>query len=171
MARNERDATMTRPRIERGIRSRVPVIAVLAVCTLLSGCGGHSVKNQAPFVQVTSWQLDGTDLQASLRLRNLNDEPLEVARLTLDAVVQDVPLARYAEARTIQVAANGFESLDLQLTASRAGAALLAELQNGDYPSLPYSLKGSVETADGKTFRFERDGHVYTVPGKPGHFR
>lgn len=155
--------------------SKAPVLssamAFVGASLLLMACSGQSVKDQAPFVQVTAWRLEGSGLQASLRLRNLNDEPLELARLKISATVQDAPLASHEEARRVQVAANGFESVELTMSAAPEGARLLAELQAGEHSSLPFRLDGSVETSSGKIFRFEREGHVYPVPGKPGHFR
>jgi hypothetical protein len=32
-------------------------------------------------------------------------------------------------------------------------------------------LKGTVISKDEGTLRFEHEGHIYPLPGKPGHFR
>jgi len=44
-------------------------------------------------------------------------------------------------------------------------------LQNGDVKSLPYSLRGSVSTREEGILYFEYEGHIYPLPGRPGHFR
>jgi len=48
---------------------------------------------------------------------------------------------------------------------------LLNSLQNGEVQSLPYTLKGSVSSIDDGSLHFEHEGHIYPLPGRPGHFR
>ncbi len=144
--------------------------AVLALL-VLAACGAKLVKNQPPFVQVSSWRSDATALHVDLRIRNVNDTALEIQRLRLEIVLRDSPLLTYDAPYRADVAANGFEVLNLQFSAAGDSIDLLAELESGVVNSLPYSLEGSVETAAGKKLKFDHQGHVYAVPGKPGHFR
>ena len=51
------------------------------------------------------------------------------------------------------------------------GVPLSEQLQAGDLKSLPYDFSGSVLGDGGRAYRFQRDGHIYTVPGRPGQFR
>ena len=57
------------------------------------------------------------------------------------------------------------------MNASDAGTALLEQLQAGDLKSLPYDFSGAVLADGSRAYRFQRDGHIYTVPGRPGQFR
>jgi hypothetical protein len=54
---------------------------------------------------------------------------------------------------------------------SETSRQLLDTLENGDVKSLPYSLKGFVTTLGDGTLRFEYEGHIYPLPGRPGRFR
>ena len=143
---------------------------VLAI-GVLSACGTAGVKGEAPFVQVMSWQIDGSRLGASLRLRNVNDSELEVRALQLDVQLDGQPLARYQGAHAVTIPATGFETLELEMTASEAGVELLQQLQDGTRTSLPYRLQGTISTAELGELNYNRNGHLYTVPGRPGQFR
>lgn len=138
---------------------------------MLAACGSRRVTDEAPFVQVTSWRIDGTLLSADVRIRNINEEPLPVTNLQMKVMLETTELFDYDGAHTTEVSANGFEILPLQIQASQAGTALLAELQSGRRTSLPYELSGRLRLGTGQVFPFEREGHIYTVPGKPGEFR
>lgn len=154
------------------IQPRLKTLGVAALClVVLSACGPRRVKDQAPFVQVTSWRIDGQQLSADLRIRNVNDEPLPLARLSMRVTLDDTGLVDYEGPHGTEVAANGFETLQLRMQATAAGTALLMALQEGERASLPYNLSGRVHLTTGQYFPFERAGHIYTVPGKPGSFR
>lgn len=146
------------------------VIAAVAL-TLLAGCGPKRVRGEAPFVQVNSWRIDGTDLFMDVRVRNVNDEPLPMSGIEFSVTLDETELVAYQGQHPVDVSANGFETLKLEMTASDAGTDLLAQLQAGDVGSLPYDFSGSVISQDDKKYRFRRDGHIYTVPGRPGQFR
>ena len=69
------------------------------------------------------------------------------------------------------IVANGTESWTVEVEESEASLELLNSLESGDIISLPYALKGSVSSKDEGKLRFEYEGHIYPLPGKPGHFR
>ena len=48
---------------------------------------------------------------------------------------------------------------------------MLDTLQNGEVKSLPYWLKGSIESIEDGTLPFQYEGHIYPSPGRPGQFR
>ncbi len=52
-----------------------------------------------------------------------------------------------------------------------AGVELLNGLQNGDHPNLEYSLEGVLLVGENEEMKVKRKGHIYPVPGRPGHFR
>ncbi|KAA9130928.1 LEA type 2 family protein [Marinihelvus fidelis] len=149
---------------------RLPALCT-ALLLLLTACGGGGVKGEAPFVQVTSWRIDGNALAVSLRLRNVNSEALVVDSIHLDIEVDDTPLATHIAQQRFEIAANGMESLELQLTAKDDGVAALERLSSGETGSLRTRIEGDVISPDEGRLAFHRDGHIYTVPGRPGNFR
>ena len=71
----------------------------------------------------------------------------------------------------INIVANGTEFWTMEVEEDETSRELLDSLENGDAISLPYTLKGSVNTEDEGNMRFEYEGHIYPLPGKAGHFR
>jgi LEA14-like dessication related protein len=145
--------------------------AIVLLLVMLSACGERGVRGEAPFVQVTQWNIEGQDLTATLRVRNVNSEELQLDQLELQVSLGEIRLLDYTAPLTETVAANGFETVDISARASEAGATELARLQAGEIKSLPVLLEGSVNDVKHGRLRFLREGHIYTVPGKPGQFR
>lgn len=147
------------------------LVPLAAVLFLAAACGPAGVRNQPPLVSVSSWRVDGDNLQFALRIQNVNDEELPLAALDLHVSLKDIPLLDYAAPHDIVVAARGSETLHLKATASEAGMEQLRELESGAAVSLPWALKGVVQTADDHQLTVSQDGHLYPVPGRPGQFR
>lgn len=147
------------------------ILLAIIVLPLLCACSSGGVKGEVPFVQVTAWKLQGETLQATLRLRNVNEEALKLRSLSLSVDVNQQVLAQYQGNHAVTVPANGFESINLSMVASQPGLALLLELENGQRSSLPYVLTGTIEAEGLGALVFNRDGHLYPVPGRPGQFR
>ena len=144
----------------------------LAMAILLAGCSSGQVRGEAPFAQVMNWSIEGQNLTASLRLRNVNDEPLAVNALALRVVLQEQEvLIDHRQAVDLDIPAGGFERVELQLDATPGGTALLQALEEKTLNSLPYRLDGNVESPDEGVLEFSREGFIYTVPGRPGQFR
>ena len=80
-------------------------------------------------------------------------------------------LLTYTGPADTNIVANGTETWSVEVAESTAGRELLDSLQNGDVKSLPYVLKGTFRTVDDSTMRFEHEGHIFPLPGRPGHFR
>lgn len=137
----------------------------------LAACSSSGVKGEAPFVQVMSWEIQGSELSASLRIRNVNDQELAIETLNLNVTLQQQELTSYRGSHSLTIPAGGFDSLDLSMTATEQGVELLQRLQQGEQSSLPYVLQGSVRAEGPGELFFSRDGHLYTVPGRPGQFR
>jgi LEA14-like dessication related protein len=149
---------------------RLLLIAALLLAAL-SACSSSGVKGEAPFVQVLAWQLQDTTLQVSLRLRNVNDEQLDVEGLAFTVWLDGTELANYQGRHDTVVPATGAETLELSLAPSATGLELLAGLQAGDPPNLPYSIDGTVRSGSLGELGFSRAGRLYPVPGRPGQFR
>lgn len=146
-------------------------LTLLASTLLLGACAG-GVRGEAPFAQVTGWEIDGRDLLVDLRLRNVNDDALKVQSLALTVTLdEDLELFRHQENRSVEIAAGGFETLRLEGLASTAGTARLEQLAAGEVPNLPYRLQGTIQSERFGELAIERSGRIYTVPGRPGAFR
>ncbi len=151
---------------------RLALVLCLALATAwLGACSSGGVRGEAPFAQVTGWRIDGHDLQASLRLRNVNSETLVVDELYVNIELDGTLLAQHQARQRFEIAANGFETVELAMTASDAGVAALQRLQAGETGSLRTAITGHVTSPDEGRLEFRRDGHIYTVPGRPGEFR
>lgn len=144
---------------------------LLFAITLLAGCGSQLVRNQPPLAQVSSWAVDGEELQIELHLRNINEEPMPLSAVNLTITVDDVLLARHRQALDTTVVTSGFESVPLRMSVTAEGLRELRALENGERKSLTYLMEGSVTTTGNRNLEFRRDGHVFTVPGRPGQFR
>lgn len=138
----------------------------------LAACSSGTVKGESPFAQVNSWRIDDSTLSMELRLRNVNDEPLELSSVKLDVFVErDVTLVKMRKAVGISIPAGGFETIQLQATATENGVILLGELSRKERASLAYRLEGVAESRKEGALSFRHDGHIYTVPGRTGEFR
>lgn len=149
----------------------LPKSLILAAVLTLAACSGAGVRGEAPFVQITSWELSGERLDAVLRLRNVNDEELTVQAVSLEVRAEDTLLLRVDRAVSLTIPATGFESLPLDSTVNADVIDLLRRLQGGDIANLPYVLEGTLQTAGTGTLRVRREDRIYPVPGRPGQFR
>ena len=153
-------------------RKRLQALVILLAGVFLNACSSNAIRGEAPFVQVNGWTLDGQRLTLELRLRNVNDEPLEVRGITLDGTVDgSTALFRHQQTLDFDDAAGGFESLTLETTASEDGAALMMRLEQRERPNLAYRLRGTISSDDSGELAVSVDGRMYTVPGRPGNFR
>jgi LEA14-like dessication related protein len=154
-----------------GLRAR-PLLFLLLCATWLASCSGNAVRDEAPFAEVSSWSIEGRELFVALRLRNVNDDPMQVEGLELDVELdQQIPLFRHRGNPGIEIAPGGFETLEIRAEASQEGTALLKALSDRERGDLPYVLEGTVITANSGNLPIRREGRIYTVPGRPGEFR
>ncbi|MDH3902752.1 MAG: hypothetical protein OEU84_17610 [Xanthomonadales bacterium] len=140
---------------------------------LCAACGAKVVRGASPMVRMTELSHQGDNINLQLSMRNLNGVDLEVQsidfRLTVNEDEKD--LFVYNGPVEAKIIANGTESWSVEVEESETSRNLLDSLEKGDIKSLPYALKGSVISKDEGTLRFEHEGHIYPLPGKPGHFR
>jgi LEA14-like dessication related protein len=155
----------------RRYAARTLLLLVLSA-TGLSACSGDVVRDEAPFVEVSGWSIDGRDLSIDLRLRNVNDDPMQVEGLELEVDLdRSVRLFRHQGQPGVDIAPGGFETLEIREEASQEGTALLQALSDRERANLPFVLKGTVMTANSGNLPIRREGRIYTVPGRPGEFR
>ena len=111
------------------------------------------------------------NISLQLSIRNVNGIPLDILNIDLSVSVNDNELFAYAGPVDTSIISNSTETWSVDVEESSASHELLDSLQNGDVKSLPYTLEGKITTKDDGTLRFEHEGHLYTLPGRPGHFR
>lgn len=141
---------------------------LLAACT---GCGSNQVRGQAPFVSILSLgNADGT-LQATVGIRNINDVALHVDTLVIRARSGDVALIDHASALNLEIDPNTTDDVVIEHRADQRALSLLESLESGAVASLPFSLDGSVHTGQDGNLRFQHQGFLFRVPGRPGQFR
>lgn len=140
---------------------------------LCTACGAKVVRGASPMVRMTELSHQGDNINLQLSMRNLNGVDLEIQsidfRLTVNEDEKD--LFVYNGPVEAKIIANGTESWSVEVEESETSRNLLDSLEQGDIKSLPYALKGSVISKNEGTLRFEHEGHIYPLPGKPGHFR
>lgn len=143
-------------------------IVLAAIC---AACGNKLIRGEAPIVQINELSQSGDEVSIHLSLRNLNGVALDVRGIDFRLSAEDDVLYAFQGPATTNIAANGTETLTVKLANNTTSRQLLERLQNGEIKSLPYSLEGTVGTAAEGDLRFQHEGHMYPVPGRPGHFR
>lgn len=147
------------------------VMLVIAVAGLTSACSAKIVRGAAPIVRMIELSHAGNTLNLQLSMRNLNGVALDIQTIDFSLSVEDGELFTYSGPAETNIGANGTETWTVEVEESQASRQLLEKLQNGDIKSLPYSLKGSISAIDEDKLHFSYEGHIYPIPGRPGHFR
>ena len=124
-------------------------------------------------VRMTELSHQDDNINLQLSMRNLNGVDLDIRSIDFRLTVNEDEdeLFVYDGPVETNIVANGTETWSVDVVESEASRVLLNSLENGDIKSLPYALKGSVTSKDDGKLRFEHEGHIYPLPGKPGHFR
>ena len=124
-------------------------------------------------VRMTELSHQDNNISLQVTMRNLNGVDLDVKSIDFRLSVNENEdeLFVYNGPVDTNIVANGTETWSVEVVESETSRELLDSLENGEIKSLPYALKGSVTSKDDGTLRFEYEGHIYPLPGKPGHFR
>ncbi len=147
-------------------------IALLAMAILLSSaCGNKLIRGASPMVRMAELSHKDNTISLQISMRNLNGVDLDVLTADMTILTEDGELFSYRGNVNINIAANGTESWSVDVVESESTKQLLDQLEQGEIKSLPYSLKGSVTSREDGLLRFEYEGHIYPLPGRPGHFR
>jgi len=85
--------------------------------------------------------------------------------------VRNDELLRHAGAIKLDIDPNATEELRVEKEPGAFSRNLLDALASGQQTSLPFLLEGRVHTRTDGDLSFRHDGHLYTVPGRPGQFR
>lgn len=124
-------------------------------------------------VRMTELSHQDNNISLQVSMRNLNGVDLDVKSIDFRLTVNEDKdeLFVYNGPVDTNIVANGIETWSVEVVESDTSRKLLDSLENGEIKSLPYALKGSVTSEDDGKLRFEYEGHIYPLPGKPGHFR
>jgi hypothetical protein len=145
-----------------------------ALVLLLGGsvsCGPPVIEGRPPFIGISAMQLAGDRLGADFRIANQNDVAMTVQAIDITITVNEVELVRENRELQLGIDANSAEEIKVEELPEAFTRDLLVSLQGGEVNSLPFKLQGRVRTLEDGYLNFEQKGHLYPVPGKPGHFR
>jgi len=146
-------------------------VLIMFTVMLCTACGANLVRGESPMVRMNELSHQDDSITLQLSMRNVNGVPLDIMEIDFSLSVNEDELFTYNGPVDTDIVANGTEIWSVDVAESKTSRELLDSLQNGDVKSLPYSLKGSIITKDDGIMRFEREGHIYPLPGRPGHFR
>jgi hypothetical protein len=144
---------------------------IFLMTLMITACGAKIVRGASPMVRMTELSHEDNQITLELRMRNLNGVELEVQSIDFSLSISDEQLFVYNGPVETNIVANGTETWSVKVEESRTSLDLLNTLQNGAVKSLPYALEGSVMSEADGTLHFEHEGHIYPLPGRPGHFR
>ena len=154
-------------------RKHLGLSLLLLSVLLCTACGTQVIRGASPLVRMTELSHRDDTINLQLSMRNLNGVDLDVMSIDFRLTVNEDEdeLFVYNGPVESNIVANGTETWSVEVVESEASRILLNSLENGDIKSLPYALKGSVTSKDDGKLRFEYEGHLYPLPGRPGHFR
>ncbi len=157
-------------RIRRNIRLASLLILSLALLAV-TGCGPNVIKGRPPFVSISSMSLDGSTLTTRFDIANQNGVAMNIDTAEISVMVRDTELIRYDSNEPLEVGANSTETVTTTGQPEDFTRTLLASLDNGQLDSLSIDVSGRVHTPEDGFLRFEQNGYLYRVPGRPGQFR
>jgi hypothetical protein len=161
-------------RTEYPIRIKHLGISLLIITVLLvAACGTKVIRGASPMVRMTELSHQDNNISLQLSMRNLNGVDLDIESIDFSLTVNETEdeLFVYSGPVDTNIVANGTETWTVEVVENEASRELLDSLEKGEVKSLPYTLKGSIISVDDGKLRFEHEGHIYPLPGKPGHFR
>jgi hypothetical protein len=155
------------------LKTNLGLSLLLLAVLLCTACGTQIIKGASPMVRMTELSHQDNNINLQVTMRNLNGVDLDIKSIDFRLTVNENEdeLFVYNGPVDTNIVANGTETWSVEVVESESSRELLDSLENGEIKSLPYALKGSVNSKDDGTLRFEYEGHIYPLPGKPGHFR
>ena len=145
-------------------------LTILAIM-LCTACGTKIIRGESPLVRMTELSHQDSTISLQVSMRNVNGVALDILSIDFSLSVDDKDLFTYQGPAETNIIANGTETWSVEVEESQSSRDLLDTLESGEVKSLPYSLKGSVVSKEDGTMRFQHEGHIYPLPGRPGHFR
>jgi LEA14-like dessication related protein len=145
--------------------------ALLLVVAACASCGPAVIEGRPPFIGISGMQLVNDTLSADFRVSNQNGVAMNIETIDIEVTVDGAVLVGENRQLELAIDANSAEEVHVEKLPESFSRDLLASLENREVKSLPFSLQGRVLTLEDGYLRFEQKGHLYPVPGKPGHFR
>ena len=149
----------------------VRVLMVLLLLTFCVSCGPQTITGRPPFISISEMSMVDDRLSAEFNLSNQNEVEMSIQMIDITVTVNDVELTRENRDFNLVIDANSTEKVRVEELPDEFTRDLLTSLRDGEVKSLPFDLKGRVNTLEDGVLRFEHRGHLYPVPGKPGYFR
>lgn len=134
-------------------------------------CGPNIIKGRPPFISISGMSLIDDRLSADFDISNQNGVPMTITMIDITVTVNEVELTRENRAFELEIGANSAEEVSVEELPDEFTRDLLESLANKEVKSLPFDLEGRVRTVEDGFLAFSHKGHLYPVPGKPGHFR
>jgi len=158
---------------KRSFGKHLGLSLLLLAVLFCTACGAKVIRGASPMVRMTELSHQDNNINLQVSMRNLNGVDLDIMSIDFRLTVNDDEdeLFVYNGPVETNIVANGIETWSVEVVESETSRELLDSLESGEIKSLPYALKGSVASKDDGTLRFEYEGHIYPLPGKPGHFR
>ena len=144
---------------------------ILLAALLISGCGSKIIRGASPMVRLTELSHQNNKITLQINMRNLNGVDLDVQSIDINLSAQGDQLFSYKGPVNTVITANGTESWSVEVDETQTSRDLLNQLQKGEVKSLPYALNGAINSVEDGALRFEYEGHIYPLPGRPGYFR
>ena len=161
-----------RLRALRPIRASIVILAALCVTLVVGACGGPRViQGLAPFVGIASMRLTGGSLETDFRIANQNEVIMTLQSIDMTVTVDSGVLVAEKRSLAMEIDPSSSEELRVNTELDTAMRNLLGALESQAIKSVSFELEGKVQTLEDGLLRFAQRGHLYPVPGKPGHFR
>jgi hypothetical protein len=138
---------------------------------LAAACGNKIIRGASPMVRMTELSHQDDKIALQLSMRNINGVPMDIQTIDFSLSANEDELFSYQGPVDTNIVENGTETWSVEVVESENSRKLLGQLQSGEVKSLPYSLKGTVLTKEDGSLAFSYEGHIYPLPGRPGHFR
>ncbi len=129
------------------------------------------VGGLAPMVQLDSIDRQGMNLRVQMLVDNLNDRPILLTGLRLEAGLDGADLFIGQWPLDILVAARGRERVTLETTAALAGLEALDGLAELEAGAIRYRLNGELFWDRKSSQAIDQGGFLHPVPGQPDRFR
>lgn len=149
-------------------------LGLLVLVMLLVACSGQprQVSGEVPLIGLDGLGLSDGLLQLDIRIRNINDSPLELPNLNLSLSLDGRRVVeRHSQRPGVVIAARGREVVRLDVPIDTRGRQLLEELTRGQRDRLAYQLDIEFEGRRRRQEDPETRGFLHAVPGQPGRFR
>ena len=163
--------TLNRTGRNRRLLRFVSLLLAVAAALAAAACGPKVIKGRPPFVSISAMNLDGGELVTRFDIANNNGVAMNIDTAEITVSVRDSELTRYESREPLLVGANSTEAVTARLEPEDFTLTLLRSLDSGELDSLSIAIAGRVHTLEDGNLRFEQEGYLYRVPGRPGQFR